>query len=112
MTSLDLGLFGLDCFVADKTSSLEQDMDIYSATEFENLLNDTSGQNILDLSLQQSGITQDTAPLQDNITVRLQSGQGYNKKLKLSVFAFDLSHFLFYLPKGQDQAFKSLITQN
>jgi hypothetical protein len=68
MTSLDLGLFGLDCFVADKTSSLEQDLDIYSATEFENLLNDTSGQNILDLSLQQSGITQDTPPLQDNIT--------------------------------------------
>lgn len=75
MTSLDLGLFGLDCFVADKTSSLEQDLDIYSATEFENLLNDTSGQNILDLSLQQSGITQDTQPLQDNITVRAQTGQ-------------------------------------
>merc|ERR1711892_1589023 len=55
---------GLDCFVADKTSSLEQDLDMYSATEFENLLNETSGQNILDLSLQSSGITPDPAPAQ------------------------------------------------
>ena len=69
MTSVDLGLFGLDCFVADKTSSLEQDLDMYSATEFENLLNETSGQNILDLSLQSSGITPDTAPSQ--VGVRL-----------------------------------------
>ena len=70
MTSVDLGLFGLDCFVADKTtSSLEQDLDIYSVTEFENLLNDTSDRNILDMSLQQSGITQHTAPMDDNLTV-------------------------------------------
>ena len=70
MSSLDLGLFGLDCFVADKTSSsLEQDLDIYSTSEFENLLNEASTQNILDMSLQQSGITQNTTPMDENLTV-------------------------------------------
>merc|ERR1712013_476359 len=67
MTSVDLGLFGLDCFVGDKTSSMEQDLDMYTSSEFESLLAESSGQNILDMSLQSSGITQ-TA--QDNSQVR------------------------------------------
>lgn len=67
MTSVDLGLFGLDCFVTDKNSSLEQDLDMYNAAEFENLLNEGSGTNILDMSLQQSGITNDTNG-QENLT--------------------------------------------
>lgn len=54
MTSVDLGMFGLDCFVTDKnSSSLDSDLCI---EEFENLLQDNSTQNILDMSLQQSGI--------------------------------------------------------
>ena len=68
MTSVDLGLFGLDCFVTDKNSSLEQDLDMYNAAEFENLLNEGSGTNILDMSLQQSGITNDRNG-QENLTV-------------------------------------------
>lgn len=58
MTSVDLGLFGLDCFVGDKTSSMEQDLDMYTSSEFESLLAESSGQNILDMSLQSSGITE------------------------------------------------------
>ena len=56
MTSVDLGMFGLDCFVTDKSSSsLDSDLCI---EEFESLLQDSpiSSQNILDMSLQQSGI--------------------------------------------------------
>jgi len=50
MSSVDLGLFGLDCFVTDKpSSSLDE--------EIENLLNETSARNILDISLQESGVT-------------------------------------------------------
>lgn len=50
MSSVDLGLFGLDCFVADKASSSLDE-------EIENLLNETSARNILDISLQESGVT-------------------------------------------------------
>ena len=47
MSSVDLGLF--DCFVTDKpTSTLD---------EFESLLYDTSARNILDISLQESGVS-------------------------------------------------------
>ena len=67
MTSVDLGLFGLDCFVGDKASSMEQDLDMYTSSEFESLLAESSGQNILDMSLQSSGITQ---AAQDNSQVR------------------------------------------
>ena len=67
MTSVDLGLFGLDCFVGDKSSSMEQDLDMYTSSEFESLLAESSGQNILDMSLQTSGITQQA---QDNSQVR------------------------------------------
>ena len=67
MTSVDLGLFGLDCFVGDKTSSMEQDLDMYTSSEFESLLAESSGQNILDMSLQSSGITETG---QDNNQVR------------------------------------------
>ena len=56
MTSVDLGMFGLDCFVSDKSSSsLDSDLCI---EEFESLLQDSSSQNILDMSLEQSGITE------------------------------------------------------
>ena len=59
MTSVDLGgLFGMDCFVTDKTSSLEQNLFSEVDVEFEKLLNESSSQNILDMSLQQNGITQ------------------------------------------------------
>ena len=58
MTSVDLGMFGLDCFVSDKTSSsLELDSDL-CIQEFESLLQDNNSQNILDISLEQSGITE------------------------------------------------------
>ena len=47
MSSVDLGLF--DCFVTDKpTSTLD---------EFESLLYDTTARNILDISLQESGVS-------------------------------------------------------
>ena len=56
MTSVDLGMFGLDCFVTDKSSSsLDSDLCI---EEFESLLQDNSSQNILDISLEQSGIAE------------------------------------------------------
>lgn len=49
-------MFGLDCFVSDKSSSsLDSDLCI---EEFESLLQDNSSQNILDMSLEQSGITE------------------------------------------------------
>ena len=58
MTSVDLGMFGLDCFVSDKSSSsLELDSDL-CIQEFESLLQDNNSQNILDISLEQSGITE------------------------------------------------------
>ena len=47
MSSVDLGLF--DCFVADKQSS--------TLDEFESLLYDTTARNILDISLQESGVS-------------------------------------------------------
>ena len=56
MSSVDMGLFGLDCFVTDKdSSSLDSDLNIQ---EFESLLQDHSTQNILDMTLEQSGITE------------------------------------------------------
>ena len=59
MTSVDLGMFGLDCFVSDKSSSsLDSDLCI---EEFESLLQDNSSQNILDISLEQSGITENNS---------------------------------------------------
>ena len=59
MTSVDLGMFGLDCFVSDKSaSSLDSDLCI---AEFESLLGDNSNQNILDISLEQSGITENNS---------------------------------------------------
>ena len=58
MTSVDLGMFGLDCFVSDmSSSSLELDSDL-CIQEFESLLQDNNSQNILDISLEQSGITE------------------------------------------------------
>ena len=57
MTSVDLGMFGLDCFVSDKSSSSALDSDL-CIEEFESLLQDSSSQNILDMSLEQSGITE------------------------------------------------------
>jgi len=50
MSSVDLGLFGLDCFVTDKASSSLDE-------EIESLLNETHARNILDISLQESGVT-------------------------------------------------------
>jgi len=47
MSSVDLGLF--DCFVTDKPSS--------TLDEFESLLYDTTARNILDISLQESGVS-------------------------------------------------------
>ena len=46
MSSVDLGLF--DCLVTDKQSS--------TLEEFESLLYDTTARNILDISLQESGV--------------------------------------------------------
>ena len=67
MSSVDLGLFGLDCFVTDKaSSSLDSDLNIQ---ELESLLHDSNTQNILDMSLQQSGITEQTDNM-DTIQVR------------------------------------------
>ena len=61
MTSVDLGMFGLDCFVSDKSSSsLELDSDL-CIQEFESLLQDNNSQNILDISLEQSGITENNS---------------------------------------------------
>ena len=61
MTSVDLGMFGLDCFVSDKSSSsLELDSDL-CIQEFESLLQDNHSQNILDISLEQSGITENNS---------------------------------------------------
>merc|ERR1719300_2203342 len=54
MTSVDFGMLGLD-FTDKSSSSLESDLCI---EEFENLLQDHNSQNILDISLQQSGISQ------------------------------------------------------
>jgi len=55
MTSVDFGMLGLD-FPDKNSSSLESDLCI---EEFENLLQDhnINSQNILDISLQQSGIS-------------------------------------------------------
>ena len=67
MTSVDLGMFGLDCFVTDKnSSSLDSDLCI---EEFENLLQDNTTQNILDMSLQQSGIIAEPTNHMDTLQV-------------------------------------------
>ena len=69
MSSVDMGLFGLDCFVTDKeASSLDGDINIQ---ELESLLHDHSTQNILDMSLQQSGITEQTHSMES-----MQVGRG------------------------------------
>ena len=73
MTSVDLGMFGLDCFVTDKSSSsLDSDLCI---EEFESLLQDSpiSSQNILDMSLQQSGIA-DIETNNNNIGEQMEVG--------------------------------------
>ena len=45
MTSVDLGMFGLDCFVSDKSSSsLELDSDL-CIQEFESLLQDNNNRS-------------------------------------------------------------------
>ena len=74
MTSVDLGMFGLDCFVSDKnSSSLELDSDL-CIQEFESLLQDNNSQNILDISLEQSGITEnsnmDTLEVSEGVTAQ------------------------------------------
>ena len=67
MTSVDLGMFGLDCFVTDKnSSSLDSDLCI---EEFENLLQDNTTQNILDMSLQESGIIEEPSHHMDTLQV-------------------------------------------
>ena len=55
---VDLGLFGL----SDKPSDLEQDIGIYDhSAELENLFSSGQNmQNILDISLQHSGISEET----------------------------------------------------
>ena len=71
MTSVDMGLFGLDCFVTDKdgSSSSLPSSDI-CIEEFENLLQDSATQNILDMSLQESGITE-TVNNMNHLQVRI-----------------------------------------
>ena len=60
MTSVDLGMFGLD-FNDKSSSELGSDLCI---EEFENLLEVGQTQNILDVSLQQSGINQDNTNME------------------------------------------------
>ena len=72
MTSVDMGLFGLDCFVTDKDGSSSSSLpssDI-CIEEFENLLQDSATQNILDMSLQESGITE-TVNNMNHLQVRI-----------------------------------------
>ena len=84
MTSVDLGMFGLDCFVTDKSSSsLDSDLCI---EEFESLLQDSpiSSQNILDMSLQQSGIA-DIETNNNNIGEQMEVG-GSSVSYSISFF--------------------------
>lgn len=64
MSSVDLGLFGLDCFVTDKASSSLDE-------EIESLLNETHARNILDISLQQSGVTNNNTMETFNVSLCL-----------------------------------------
>ena len=95
MTSVDLGMFGLDCFVTDKSSSsLDSDLCI---EEFESLLQDSpiSSQNILDMSLQQSGIA-DIETNNNNIGEQMEVGGAPSSSvLTLILFSNQNTSFIY-----------------